>query len=196
MKLLLTRTALVAVATLTFSTLALASNPLEEAMNNYRAGVPTAPAITPSGLAPEYQEFFTHLLAKKEAEKEAFLQEVAALRTQVKDVAAQGGAASSPKKPSNELDRAAKGAKKIGRDVGNLFKDKKDEAKEPAPSFASTLPAPLQHTLQAPDDFSSALYGMLNPDVQEAAQKDGQNVTDFLTAHFVTLGVNEGRAYH
>jgi hypothetical protein len=136
------------------------------------------------------------LMAKKEAEKEAFLQEVAALRTQVKQVAAQGGAASSAKKPSNELDRAAKGAKKIGRDVGNLFKDKKDEAKEPTPPFASTLPAPLQHTLQAPDDFSSALYGMLNPDVQEAAQKDGQNVTDFLTAHFVTFGVNEGRAYH
>ncbi len=195
MKSIFIKTALLTAATLSFSTLSFASDHIEEALAQYHVAAPSAPALTVSGLTPEYQDFVKHLLARKEAEKDAFLEEVATLRAQVKEMSSHGSVSGPSEKPSNELDRAGKEAGRIARDVKNFFKEKDEEDKDPAPSFASTLPVHLQHTLQAPKDFSSARYGTLNPDVLEAAQKDSKNINDFLTAHFITFAETENRHY-
>ncbi|MBA4750163.1 MAG: hypothetical protein H2057_06045 [Alphaproteobacteria bacterium] len=195
MKSVFIKTALLTAATLSFSTLSFASDHIEEALAQYHVAAPSTPVLTVSGLTPEYQDFVKHLLTRKEAEKGAFLEEVATLRAQVKEMSSHGSVGGPSEKPSNELDRAGKEAGRIARDVKNFFKEKKDDEKDPAPSFVSTLPVPLQHTLQAPEDFSSALYGFLNPDVLEAARQGNQDPNTFLTFHFLTYAQQEGRAY-
>lgn len=195
MKTVFIKTTLMTAATLALSTLSIASNPLEEALSEYHAAAPSAPVLTTAGLAPEYQDFVTHLLARQAADKEALLQEIFSVRAQVKEATSYGSVSAISEKPSNELDRAGKEAGRIFSDVKKFFKEEKDDEKEPAPTFASTLPDHLQHTLKAPDDFSSTLYAGINPALLEGAPTDGKGRNEYMTWHYVTFGSTEGRAY-